>query len=124
MHESAGRDGFFSFAVEAGIKGYSLAFGAIAPGYLGMMPFRTLLKMARAQHQEQTDKETYRLYTADVLFYLGESVAQSLNGRCMAHRFREFIGINTEPEESGPEIIKRLGSKLEEMGGGNDGEFA
>ena len=88
------------------------------------MPFRTLLKMARAQHQEQTDKETYRLYTADVLFYLGESVAQSLNGRCMAHRFREFVGVNTEPEESGPEIIKRLGSKLDAMGGGNDGEFA
>lgn len=88
------------------------------------MPFRTLLQMARAQYREQEDKETYRLYTADVLFYLGESVANRLGGQHMVNRFRDFIGINTEPEESGPEIIERLGSKLDAMGGGNDGEFA
>lgn len=96
----------------------------MSPAFWGVLPFRALLKMARAQHQEQTDAETYRLYTADVLFFLGESVAKSLGGRCMANRFRDFIGINREAEENGPEIIERLSSKLEAMGGGDDGGIA
>lgn len=97
----------------------------ISPALWDKLPFRGILHLLKAQHQQQMQEEAYRIYTTDTLKYICESVTQRLGGRCMAQRYVDFTDQRKpEQQESGDEIINRLGEKLDAMGGDKDSESA
>ena len=100
-----------------------MALNAVNPAFWDKMPFRTLLRMILAQWEHQQNQKTYQTYTAETQHYICESVTQRLGGRCIANKYTDFIG-KPEPIESGSEIIKRIGAKLDAMGGDKDSESA
>lgn len=92
----------------------------INPGLWAKLPFRGILHLLKAQYEKQMQEETYRIYTTDTLKYICESVTKYLGGRCMAQRYVDFTDQRKpEQQESGDEIINRLGEKLDAMGGGD-----
>lgn len=97
-----------------------MAVCGIPPALWDKLPFRGILHLLKAQHQQQMQDEAYRIYTTDTLKYICESVTQRLGGRCMAQRYVDFTDQRKpEQQESGDEIINRLGEKLDAMGGGD-----
>lgn len=90
----------------------------IPPALWDKLPFRSILHLLKAQHQQQMQDEAYRIYTTDTLKYICESVTQRFGGRFMAQRYVDFTDQRKpEQQESGDEIINRLGEKLDAMGG-------
>lgn len=121
MRTAHRRDGFFYFAAVAGVTGYCLSLSAVSPAFWDRLSFKNILAMLRAQYENMDKQELYRVYTADTLMYICESITQSFGGRCMANRYSDFTDLKPEKHESGKEIIERIGAKLDRLGGEDNG---
>lgn len=95
-----------------------MAICAIHPDLLGKLPFGAILHLLKAQYERHTQEQTYRIYTADTLKYICESVTNRLGGLCMVQRYTDFISAEKQDAaETSEDIIGRIGGKLGEMGG-------
>ena len=75
----------------------------------------------QAQHEQRQKEETFRIYTADTLLFISESVSKALGGRCMANRYSDFTDPQPEETRTPEEIIADIGEKLNRMGGEDNG---
>lgn len=66
----------------------------------------------------------HRIYIADTLLFISESVSKALGGRCMANRYTDFADPQPDETRTQGEIVADIGAKLNEMGGEDNGGTA
>lgn len=86
------------------------------------MSIRVLIGYARARLEQEKYDLRFRYYVTDVLFLLGETMAEAFGGRFLEKRFCDVLFPMAEQTRKGDEVLHDV---LSEIGfnGGDGGEF-
>lgn len=66
---------------------------------------------------KESQAKTYRIYVTDSLKAIADNTARKYGGSVLNMRYAEVITKPREPAESSDEVIARIRSKIEQIGG-------